>query len=135
MATTDLIFAKAKQGEPGTFVGRIRNVQGALITQASLSTITYAIYDLKALAPPTLILSGSVPIASSVFDALQQNAAIWPVDSTGYNFSFTLPQTSFPNAGPAQRYAAEFKFTDVAGLKWTAGCKVTDVITVLSAPL
>lgn len=129
-----VIHGIVKQGEPATMTGRIQNVQGQYITQASLSTITYAIFDLRSATPMTPVSTGSVDIPSTVFDILQINTTLFPVDNIGYNFSHQLPQTAFPNFTPQQYYRVEYRFTDISGLKFTTEWQ-PGVDQILSAPL
>lgn len=134
---SSVIFGTVKQGEPAVFTGRIQSVSGNLITQASLVSITCNVFDLRA-RPPALANGSpfSVDIPSTVYDTLQQNLTLFPVDNIGYNFSATLPQTIFPNAGPQQQYRAEFVFVtqDASNNKFTVEAQV-NVERILSAPL
>ena len=83
-------------------MARIRGAGGSLLTQASLSTITYSVSNLTSGTTGT---STSLTISSVVFDSLQQNDPRWVFDSAGepgadggygYNFLATIPATSFP---------------------------------------
>ena len=109
--------AKATQGEcwedgGSTNMTRQRGAAGALITQASLLTITYSVFDVSSATPDTAVDSGPVTIASSVFDTLQTDA-IWTEDSTGYNFKHTIGASVL--ATPNHIYRTEYKFTPVSG--------------------
>lgn len=89
---------------------RIVGHDGQPITIASLSMITYKVYDDVTGAQTG---SGSVTVAISVFDTLQQSGVDprWPSVgaqfAAGYNFAHTLPGTCFPKGG--QTY--EFQYT------------------------
>ena len=99
-----------------TCLARVVGHSGAAITQASLSTITCAVYDLDSATPDTAVVAPTVTISTSVFDTLQGAAgadARWTTDQTGYNFLFALPATSFPTG--KHKYAVEFKFTPASG--------------------
>ena len=99
-----------------TCLARVLGNDGAAITQASVSTITCAVYDLDSAAPSVAIISPTVTVGSAVFDTLQgaNNAdGRWSVDLIGYNFLFALPATSFPTGG--HKYTAEFKVTPASG--------------------
>lgn len=117
-----------------TIMGRIRGANGALITQASLSTIAYVVSDLTA---GTTSSSTSATISSVVFDSLQQTDPRWTKDNQfnlgtdgayGYNFAITIPATTFPistvESGtpwstPAQtKYQIDVIFTPVSGQPW-----------------
>ena len=96
-----------------TALARIENPSGSLITQATLSTITYQVYDAT-----TERSSGAtaLTISSVVFDTLQGTSlsdSRWAIDSTGYNFRAELPASVFPSDG--KDYRVEFKFTPTSG--------------------
>ena len=100
-----------------TVLARIRGNSGAYITQASLSTITYNVYDLD--DSDAAVTNGSVTISSSVFDTLQTGDDRWTADSVGFNFAFSLPVAAFPNGATTtnnyRRYRIEIKFTPSSG--------------------
>ena len=83
--------------------------EGYPALQANLSTITYAVYDMA--DPTTATASGSVTIASAIYDTLQTNP-VW-TDATGYNFLHTIGPTAFPTGGHV--YQAEYKITYSGG--------------------
>lgn len=95
----------------GLFVmARVYGNAGTAITQASLTSIAYAV-TLK--SDGSTITSGSVTVSSSVFDTLQTSDPRWTRDSTGYNFSFAVPVAAFPTAD--ERYRVKFTFTPTSG--------------------
>lgn len=122
-----------KQGQPNTIIGRIRNEAGTLITQASLSAIAWSSWDNR-VVPSASIASGTLTIASVVFDTLQTNSVLWPIDTTGYNFLATIPATAFPSGDSGQEYRIELKFTETSGSKFTAEFS-GPVDRILSSPL
>lgn len=75
-----------------------------LITQATVSTITYAVYD----DAGATIVSGSLTVSAVVYDSLQ-TGTIWTRDGTGFNFKHKLPATAFPN--PNETYRLTYTFT------------------------
>lgn len=100
-----------------------------LITQASLSSITYSVYDLTA---EESLGTGTVTISTSVYDALQQDDPGWTKDNAylaaagltpdgawGFNFAFTLPASLNPytvsSDGTAHRLHVDIIFTPVSG--------------------
>lgn len=108
MATTDTVLGTIKQGQPAIFFGRARNLQGNLVTQASLSALKYTIVDL--VTGLTTVSKASLSIPACIFDTLQIDAR-WTRDAIGYNALFLLPFSSFPNyASSAQEYLVEFLF-------------------------
>lgn len=89
-------------------LARVRGWTGALVTQATLSSIAYKVVDLDAAA--TVTASGTLTISAVIFDTAQTDGS-WPF-SDGYNFRWLIPASAFPTGG--HRYAVEFTFTPVA---------------------
>lgn len=114
----------------GVFLAaRLRGATGVLVTQASLAAVLYTASDLTA---GVQLGTGSFPIASSVFDALQQSDPRWTKDSAaypgpdgawGYNFAQVLPAALLPITAlvPGQpppaphRVQVDVTFTPVSG--------------------
>jgi hypothetical protein len=95
------IFAKC-----GTLaLARITGWTGALVTQATIVSIAYKVFDLT--NSKTETGAGAPAPADVLFDVAQQDGS-WPYDD-GYNFRFLLPASCFPHGG--HRYRAEFVFT------------------------
>lgn len=92
-----------------TTLARILGLDGDLIVQADVSTITCLVYDITSAAS---IITPTVTVASAVFDTLQTDAR-WSVDTTGFNFSYALPATAFPTG--EHDYRIEYKFTPASG--------------------
>ena len=95
------ISAQVAAGSGVTVLARLRGQTGALVTRASLSSITYTVSDLRAGA---VVGTGSLTPSAAVFDDLQTDAR-WTQDSEarpgpdgawGYNFAGTLPASLFP---------------------------------------
>lgn len=93
-----------------SLMARVLGVDGANITQASISSITYAVHNADTGAE--VVASTSLTVASVVFDTLQTDSR-WHVDSTGYNFRMDAPAASFPTGNT--RYHVEVKFTPATG--------------------
>lgn len=94
----------------GAFLAaRILGNNGAYLTQATTSSITYLIYDVTAGAE---ITSGSLTISSVIFDTLQTDGR-WTEDTTGYNFGYAAAASAF--ATPDHTYRVEFKITPTSG--------------------
>ncbi len=106
---------------------RVRSLAAGrpLITQASLTSITYTVTDL---ATGLVLGSGTITIASSVYDALQQTDPGWTRDSAaqpgndgafGYNFAFVLPASLNPYTvstdGTVHRLHVDVIYTPVSG--------------------
>ena len=118
------------------FMGRIVNGSGTAITQASLSTLDYAVYDVTSYdevndsGTATLVLAGTQTISSVVFDTYQ-TPSIWTDlgDSTGYNFRVDAPVTWIPAA--PKTYRIDFKATPTSGaaFAWSYQCKTRKLRT------
>jgi hypothetical protein len=101
-------------------MGRIVTTAGTAITQAALSSIAYAVYDVTdyddvaGTGTATLVIAGTLTISAVVFDSLQI-PAIWTDlgDSTGYNFRVDAPVTWIPAA--PKRYEIGFLATPASG--------------------
>lgn len=111
MAGADIIRGPTWQGMTVAFLARMRNPAGAYVTQASLASLAYSIFDLKSLTPTIATATGTLTIATAIFDALQKDAR-WTVDSIGYNFLWLAPGSLFPNAPNEYRVKILFTGTD-----------------------
>ena len=88
-------------------MARICGWGGVLVTQASLASIAYEVFDLDNHNASTG--SGSVTIADAVYDT-EQTGSGWPAGySDGFNFAFLVPGSCFPTGG--HYYQVEFRFT------------------------
>ena len=98
------------------------NATGQNINQASVSAITYTVYELTPDNPSGLIAvtghSGvALPVDSVVFDTLQSDGG-WTVDSVGHNFRHELDVSTteaFADAGKV--YQVRYELTPVLGQK------------------
>lgn len=104
-----------------TFMARIRGNAYALITQATISTITCKVFDRASATPTTALATPTVTVSSAIFDTLQTDGR-WTADSetepgedgeTGYNFLFQVAGSVFSGAGRV--YDVEFVFTPTSG--------------------
>lgn len=93
--------APAKQSSGLYLMSRVVGNDGALVTQASFGTITYTVYDLSTTPKTTVEGPTSLTINSVVFNALQTTTLDprWTVDTTGYNFAFTVPAADLSKGG------------------------------------
>ena len=94
----------------GTNLARVTNISGTNITQASLSSIYYSVFDMT--TSQVVVAITQLTIANVVFDTLQ-TASIWTIDSTGYNFRHDFPASAIPEGDHEYRF--EYKFTPGSG--------------------
>ena len=96
-----------------TLLARILGNAGTPITQASLSSISYAVFDLQGADPATAVQTGTLTISAVVFDALQTSDPRWTVDDEGFNFAHAAPASWFNES--THTYRIEYKFTPASG--------------------
>ena len=99
------------EGAPGTVLCYVTGHDGAVITQASTSSIAYSVVDVR--RPNTVVASGTIVVADTVFDSLQTSDARWTVDDTGFNFAWAQPAAIVPDGG--KTYQVEITFTPATG--------------------
>ena len=107
---------------------RLVNVAGSYVTQASVASISYKVFD----TADGAVVTGptSLSVSAVIFDALQQDSTLWTVDSVGFNFKTVLTGTTcFPNAN--KRYRVECQFVMASGSPVFAAWDVTtkDLLT------
>jgi hypothetical protein len=98
----NVIFGFTTAGTDTPLFSRIKNpATGNLVTQASVSSISYLIQDLTLAAQ---IATGTLPIGNVIFNTLQQMDGRWVQDSAalpgadglyGYNFAWQVPGSNF----------------------------------------
>ena len=104
-----------------SLMARVLGHNAAAITQASVSSITYKVFDLSSGTPPDQVTSGTLTVSSVVFDTYQTDAR-WTKDSTGYNFRWDAPASAFPSWSV---YQIEIKFTPSSGETFFLVFKIT----------
>ena len=128
-----LITGQAVPGNAGVWIAaRLRSQSGALITQASLSTIAYDVVDKQAYIDSgdgvTMVASGtSLTVSSVIYDALQQPAAgttLWTKDGPGnlgpdltwgFNFATVIGASNFSVARSGHTFLIQVLFTPASG--------------------
>ena len=83
------------QGVGVTLMNRVIGNDLAYITQSGLLSITYEVIDDQ---DGSVVEIGQIPIATSVFDTLQDGIAWEATDDLGYNFRWMLPGSATPNS-------------------------------------
>jgi hypothetical protein len=115
MGKSDPIIATVWEDTGATCLGRFVGQDAAAITQASLTSIAYKVYNLDSATPTTATATGTLTIASVVYDTLQTSDDRWTVDSTGFNFLDTTAGAAANLATGDQRYRIEYTFTPASG--------------------
>ena len=108
-ATTGIITGTAVEDAGVILLARVVGNDGTPITQASLTAITYSVYDIT---NSVSLGTGTFTISSVVYDTLQ-TGELWDVDSTGYNFKAAIPASVMTPGG--SRCQIDVKFDPVTG--------------------
>lgn len=95
-----------------TLLARVLGNAGTPITQASLTSISYKVFDLNAADPTAATQTGTLTISAVVFDTLQTDPR-WTVDDEGFNFAYAAPASWFSES--THTYRIEYKFTPASG--------------------
>lgn len=103
-----VISEPALQNSSATPLRRMRGQDGEPITIASVSSLSYEVWDISVPTVPVEIINQTAltPISDFIFDT-PINDARWTVDNTGYNFRLILPTTALPKA---VNHALDVKF-------------------------
>ena len=117
--------AEILEGQPFIPIARVTNTAGAYITQAAVSSISYAVANAATLVSTG---TGSLVVADVVFDTLQTGAN-WNVDGTGYNFLATIPATCFPDGNVIYRVEVSFVPTSGTAIVLAYDCTTLDLIS------
>ena len=89
-------------------MARVVGIDADEITQADVSSIALKVFDEDAADPDTAVSEASLTVSAVVFDTLQTDAR-WQVDTTGYNFRYTIPAAALATGD--HTYTVEFVFT------------------------
>ena len=113
------------EGYASTILERVKGNDAALITQASLTAVTYTTYDLST---GLQVETGTVTISAAVSDTLQTGDSRWEDeavkgDTEGFNFEFSVPGTAWPIGG--RDYRLKFNFDPVTGDDFAVIFRVT----------
>lgn len=105
-ATHTLVGRLTWRSGSGAYTG-VRG-EGKWATQANVSSLAYAVYDLGTDEVPitaTLVTSGTWTVSSVLVDTpvtpstTPSSDALWKLDQVGYNLSADLSATAFPTGG------------------------------------
>ena len=98
--TEKIIF----EGSSPTVLARVLGNDAAAIQQADFGDITFEVFKNNS---TTAAVTGTVTVASSVFDSYQTDAR-WTADKIGYNFRHAPAATVFADGDAT--YRIEYKF-------------------------
>jgi hypothetical protein len=115
MNPTDIISAVVWEDSGASLMAKLTGNDAALITQATIDSISYKVFDSADLS--TIITSGSLTVSTVVFNTLQLDAR-WTADTLGYNFRHDAPKEFFQEGGVT--YRVEYKFIPVSGEQFWA---------------
>ena len=115
MAASDTIRATVWEDSGATCMARVVGQAGTAVTQASLTSIAYKVFDLDGATPDTATATGTLTVATAVYDTLQTSDSRWTVDTTGWNFLDTVAAASANLPTGDHRYRVEYVFTPASG--------------------
>lgn len=127
MSLPELTKSTIYEDQSAVLLARLVNADGDYITQSTISSIAYQVFDLGAAGAQSS--TGTFVVASTVFNSLQTGME-WSRDDTGYNFKATVPASAFPTA--RRQYRVEVAFTPSSGDVFYAMFEI-DVREVLSS--
>ena len=123
MSMSIVTAAAVPGGTDVLFLARVRAANFALITQATVSTITWTLTDITpGVNYQTVVGTGTFAVAATVFNSLVQSDLSWTKDSAnnlgadgawGYNFAATLPAAGIVPSGDT--FQLETKLAIVGG--------------------
>lgn len=102
-----------------TCMARVVGQDAANVTQASLTSIGYKVFDLDGAAPGTATATGAPVVADTIYDTLQTADDRWTVDSTGFNFLDIVAGAAANLPTGDHRYRIEYIFTPASGQVFT----------------
>ena len=92
------------------WMARVLGADGDAIQQADVSSIAYSVYNKADLTTATA--TGTLVVSTVIYDTLQTDSR-WTEDSTGYNFGWNVPASTFATGGVT--YRIEVKITPASG--------------------
>lgn len=109
MPSAAITKATVWEGGDAINMARVTGADAANITQASLTTIDWAVYKTDG---TVVSASASLTVSNVIFDTLQTDSR-WTEDSTGYNFRHTVPAATLADGDTV--YRVEYKMTATGG--------------------
>ena len=98
------------EGSASALLARMVNLDGDYLTQSSVASIAFTVYDLGAAGAQSS--AGTFVVASTVFNSLQTGLE-WTRDDTGYNFRGPMEASHFPTGG--RQYLVVLGITPTSG--------------------
>lgn len=119
MAQANPLSVRVYTEGTGTFMARLIGSDGAVLTQANISSGVYTVYQNPTSSSLGTAVTGhdgaTLTIADVIFDSLQTGIE-WTVDTTGYNFRHTVPiDTNDAFATRRTEYVLQYKLTPTSG--------------------
>jgi hypothetical protein len=106
---TQPVYAIVTQSNPTSFLARVQDQSGNLITQASATAITVTVWNVET---STQTDTFSPSVSSTIYNTLQTDGR-WTTDSIGYNLAINLDSSAF-NAGNC-RFQVQVAITPQSG--------------------
>ena len=91
------------EGASPVCMARVVDSDDALVLQAGVASIAYAIVNLRT---QLVIATGTLTIANVIFDTLQTGHG-WTLAGAGYNFRWKMPGSLFPAGNGVYRVEIE----------------------------
>lgn len=110
MSTITIPFTEVYEDTPAVIMARITDVDGVNINQASVSSVTLAVWD-KDSTSTTAVSTSTLTVSTCIYTTLQTTN--WTADSIGYNFKDTLSTSAMSTAG--HRYLAQYDIVPASG--------------------
>jgi hypothetical protein len=127
-----IVYGAFNEGSNFKIMARVVGLDNAVLTVAGTGTCSLSVYDLNSDDPTTAFYANAslspTPIASL------STASGWSVDSTGYNFSFTVQDSVvFASAAATggHRYRFEFSVPGSGGGATNGTARVVAIMTCM----
>ena len=94
-----------------TVLAHILGHDGSAVVQADVASIAWVTRERT--IPDTIVASGTLVVADTVYDSLQTSDDRWSRDTTGFNFAVAMAATTVPAGN--KTYHLRFTFTPASG--------------------
>ncbi len=103
-----ILKGKVIESSPAALLARVADIEGELITQGSVSSVTLTVINTRT---DEVTYTGYPVVEDCIYDELQLDGR-WGKDSVGYNVAVVIPGIAFDMA---TSYQAELKITPIEG--------------------